>query len=114
MSGKLLLHTVLCLCLACVLVIHIKQGRRPITLTFLAGTALWLALAPFLYRAWPGWIFPRITVSWAQLAFVGAALAAFTPRQGLDVREPAEDGLDATAPAPLCDPDTLRPHRHYH
>lgn len=114
MSAKLLLHTVLCLCLAGVLMVHIRHGRRPIQLTVLAASALWLALAPFLYRAWPGGFFPRITVSWAQLLFVGAALAAFTPRPGLERGEPAEDGLDPTAPAPLCESHSERPPTHYH
>jgi hypothetical protein len=114
MSAKLLLHTVLCLCLAAVLVVHIRRGRRPIQLTVLAAAALWLAAAPFLYRFWPGGVFPRITVSWAQLLFVGASLAAYTPRPVRECGEPVGDGLDPTAPAPLCSPQSERRPTRYH
>lgn len=114
MSAKLLLHTLMCLALAGVLCLHVRAGRRRISLSVLAAAALWLAVAPFLYRAWPGWIFPRITLSWAHLAFVGAALVAFTPRPGQDLRERADDGLDCTAPAPLEPPQHERYPGPYH
>lgn len=105
MSAKLLLHTVLCMALAGVLVLHIRAGRRRPAVVALVVATLCVAAAPFLYKLWPGWLFPRMTLHWSQIGFVAATLAVFTPGAGRAVAAIEEPQFDdpRTGPMPLED-----------
>lgn len=75
MSVKLFLHTTLCLSLAFVLAWHVRAGHRRVVLSAMLVAVLWLGAGPFLPRPW----FPRVTINWAQVAFLAASLVVFTP-----------------------------------
>jgi len=113
MSAKLLLHTVLCLALAGVLVLHIRAGRRRPAIIALCAAAVCLALAPFLYKLWPGWVFPRMTVHWSQIVFVATTLAVFTPGAGravVAIEDRFEDPRTGPVPLEECVPPRNRPY----
>lgn len=104
-SAKLLVHTSLCVSLAMILVLHIKAGRRRVVLSTMLVAVLLLAFAPFAYRLWPGGIWPRMTIHWAQILFVGSAVFAFSPGLGKSLAVMDDDfDMPGTLPAPLESP----------
>lgn len=110
MSAKLFLHTVFCMGLAAMLVLHIRAGHRRIVYSSVLAVTVWLMLAPWLYRWFGGTYFPRVTLHWAQVAMVGGTLLVFTPGAGRRIEAIESDRFDlpGTSPAPLEQP------RHYH
>lgn len=100
MSVKLFLHTSLCLSLVFVLAWHVWAGHRRVVLSTMLASVLWVGAGPFLYAHWPRGPWPRVTINWAQVAFLATAVVVFTPsaaaRQSSIMRDEFDDSHTPT------------------
>lgn len=101
MSAKLFLHTALCLSLAAVLAWHVWVGHRRVVLSLMLAAVLWLGAGPFAYAYWPRGPFPRVTINWAQVAFLAVSLVVFTPSAAARRSSILRDEWDESRPQTL-------------
>lgn len=95
MTGKLMLHTLLCAFIAFSMYLRLRETTwRRTTIVFIVAVAA-MGLSPWIYKVLPYGIFPRMTIHFTQLAFLAMAAVWFAPKA---------DGR-ARYDAPWIDPD---------
>lgn len=79
MTGKLMLHTILCAFVVFSLYLRLKDTTRRREVIALMVAAAVMGAAPHIYNALPRGVFPRMTIHWAQLLFLAVNAAWFAP-----------------------------------
>lgn len=80
MTGKLMLHTLLCAFIAFSLYLRLRETTwRRTTIVFIVAVVA-MGLSPWIYRVLPPGIFPRMTIHFSQLVFLAMAAVWFAPQ----------------------------------